>query len=363
VIPRPPVRTPHPQLLLWLFLSFSHLFCAQAQPSTPVSTDLLHLANGARVNCRILAVNDSTISIEYRAPTGSGLLKRDVPWIDVSHVEFAMDDDFQSLLKNRHSLAIADTPKLADQWQKHAPLLPYRNHPIGELGLLYVETLLQNPDPAQQAQALPIITTLITNDWNPSRRQQARLLQLQALAIGERPEETRATAKTYLANADLDPAHAAEIHLILAKLAHKELHQLETDNPRWQDDDLVRPTRDDLFHMLIDHCITPSLFYGTHETPAAEGIALAMQIFIEHHDLPSAAALARELLHLYPGLPQATRATAFLTAHKLPVSPPANREDETLAVSATNPTETAEPVITRRQRYERPPPAKATPPP
>ncbi|WP_138084548.1 hypothetical protein [Phragmitibacter flavus] len=328
-----------------------------AQQPSPPPTDILNLKNGARVSCRVLDITDATISIEYRAPTGAGLLKRDVPWTEVSHVDFAMDSEFQSLLKS--TKPVVDTPKFATQWQKFFPLIKHPNHPVGDLGLLYIQALLQNPDPAAQGQALPIIDTIITSDWNPARRQQAKILHLQALAIRNRPEETRAAAKAFLATPDLDPAQAASTHLILAKLAHKELTQLETDNPRWQDDDLIRPTRNDLFHTLIDHCLTPSLFYGTLESPASEGIALAMQFFIDHQDLPSAAALARDLLQLYPNASQTPQATAFLTKHQLPLTPPTDVEEEIAPAPVEDtPDDSTEPEITRRKRYERPPPTK-----
>ena len=76
-----------------------------------------------------------------------------------------------------------------------------------------------------------------------------------------------------------------EARFVLAKVDFKKLKVLVEENPKWQEDDMVRPDMEKLFHSTVDQFLFPYLFHGTEEEAAARGLmnaAVAYGLFREN---------------------------------------------------------------------------------
>lgn len=323
---------------------------ATAQSPQPAPTDVLQLKTGVSVPCRILATNATTLKIEYRAASGVGSITREVPWADVQAVDFAMEDAF------RAALASTDLAALEAMWNRHSTMLARPHHPVGDLGLSLAKVGLAGSDAAGRALSVQVCRMIESTDWNEERRSQARLLRLRLLVAMDRKDEALKEARGLVQDAGVEPEMSMHAQLLLANTDFDTLKKLEEENPLWSDDDLVRPERERLFHATLDAFLKPSLFHGTLETPAAEGLWGAAQLLHFDGNLSAAANCARDILNLYPSASLAGKAKAFLAQNKLPLEP-SDDEPETVADPKKDAPESAdrEPAVQRRARYAKPP--------
>lgn len=341
-------------LLLLLLLHSGAGVRLPAQSASPPN-DVVVLQNGASVACRIVEATAEMVRIEYRPAGAVGLLTRAVPWAEVRHADFVMDEEFRALLKATD--VKKDGAKLAARWQTGQPLLGRPNHPAGELGLVYAAACLASPDAEMKTKALEICEALDAGDWSQPRRARARLLRLEALVALNRQSEATTQAQKMAADDHEEEESRLRAMLFLGRANFAALRKLEEENPRWEEDDLVEPERHRLFHESVEYFIRPSLFFGTREAEAAQGLWQAAEVFQFDRDLSAAADCARDILHLYAATPQAQQAAELLAKHKLPTEPvveqavmPEVKEEP----KKTAPERPAEPEVTRRKRYEKP---------
>jgi hypothetical protein len=283
--------------------------------------DLLTLSSGATVPCRVVSTTDQHVVIEYQAGTGIVATRREVPWSEVATVDWAMDETFQRFITAPDPAR--DLAPMAAQWQSLQPLLGRPHHPAGDLGLTLANLWLRSGAEKDLAQAAEAARLIGEKDWNPARRQGARLITARVLWQQKQPAQARPMAEGLLREPGLDPAVAAEAHLLLASDGYRELLALEAEHPRWMEDDQVRPRREELFHESLDHALKPCLFYGTGEGSAAAGLLQAARLHEHGLEVEAAAACARDILLLYPATPAAEDARKLLTRHQLPLAPPA----------------------------------------
>jgi len=338
-------------LLSALFLQFAPL--GAQQPATPTS-DTLVLNTGASVACRVISTDEASVKIEYMSPTDRKMQTRDVPWEDILRIDFAMDESFRTMLK---ATTTASLPQMLERWKTMEKLLPRRNHPAGELGLAIIRLALAQQDAGLKQTALALCGKVELDDWDTSRRDQARWLRVQLLDSLGLSADALAEARIIARDEAIQPTLAMQAHLYIATTEFAELKKLEEDNPLWLEDELVRPDRDRLFHNVLDHYLMPSLFHGALEDTATRGLWGAVQLFAFDHDLTSAAHRARDLIKLYPQSAAAKQANAFLTDNRLPLEA-VEEEPEQLkpAEKADAPEpEEREPAVKRRERYTRPP--------
>lgn len=323
---------------------------ATAQSPQPAPTDVLQLKTGVSVACRILETSATTLKIEYRAASGVGSITREVPWADVQAVDFAMEDAF------RAALAGNDLSALEAMWDRYSMMLPRPRHPVGDLGLALAKVALAGSNPASRALSVQVCRMIESKDWEESRRTQARLLRLRLLVAMDRKDEALTEARALLNDTTIDPEMAMHAQLLLANADFSALKKLEEENPLWSEDDLVRPERERLFHATLDTFLKPSLFHGTLEATAAEGLWGAAQLLHFDGNLSAAANCARDILNLYPSASLADKAKAFLAQNKLLLEP-SDDEPETVADPKKDAPESAdrEPAVQRRARYAKPP--------
>jgi hypothetical protein len=176
-----------------------------------------------------------------------------------------------------------------------------------------------------------------------------------------RSEEAVIEARQLTQDPQISAPAAVAAHLLLAHTDFNALKKLDEENPLWLEDDTIRPERETLFHQTLETALKPSLFYGSLEEAAADGLWLAIEVMAFDRSLPDAAHRARDLIHLYPNSPRAAQARRFLEQHHLaldpeaqPDKPPATTGAAT-AGAAPPPSPTGgEPPVQRRARYADP---------
>lgn len=327
-----------------------------ADPADPWP-DTLTLARGTVVRCRIVSASTEAIGIEYpgRGASPQRPMSRQVPWSDLRSAEFAMDPEFHRLTTARDP--VKDTPRLAARWAALASLVGHPNHPAGELALSLARLSLAHPEISARHRALDACRLVAATDWNHSRRHHARLLQANLLAALGRSSDAVHEARLLAEDPVATPDAAMPALVLVARADFAALRKLEEENPKWADDDIVRPEREVLFHRALDSALKPSVFHGALEDPASQGLWTAVELLEFDHQIPAAAANARDLAALYPGSSRATDATAFLQRHRLPLNPATEPDeppppDPESANSAHTPTTTGgEPIVHRRPRY------------
>ncbi|MFN0129429.1 MAG: tetratricopeptide repeat protein [Verrucomicrobiales bacterium] len=320
--------------------------------------DSITLTRGTTVRCRIMSVTEESIVIQYPPRPGSqaAALSRTLAWSDVKAVDFSMDSEFHRLVKVTDPRK--DMPRLVARWTTLAPLLHRPHHPVGELGLALARLALVHPDPQTKHRALSVCEAIASCDWNHSRRHRARLLRAQLFSSAGKNEEASQEARSLVGDPLVAAATGMAAHVMLANLAFSQLRQIDSDHPRWMEDDTIRPKRESLYHQSLDHALSPSAFQGAVEEPATEGLWIAVSLLDYAGQRAAAANTARDLIHLYPKSPAATQAHSFLQRHQLPLDPTAATESHTAEPPAsteppppTSSTPAADPIVRRRPRY------------
>jgi hypothetical protein len=117
-----------------------------------------------------------------------------------------------------------------------------------------------------------------------------------------------------------DPAVLIEAKFVLAEASLQDFKKLLKNNPRWQEDEFVRPEHDRLYHATLDLLLFPYLFHGTEEAQAARGLSRAIEMLTLSGEIPEAIELAQDLVFLYPETAPAASARSFLEANPQPKS-------------------------------------------
>ena len=347
-----------------------------APKATPAATwpDAVTLKTGIEVHCRIVTATTNSVLIEYpRRHLGQGSpMTREVPWSGIKSAEFSMDAAFRSLLTATDP--VKDVPRAAARWTQLMPLLGRPHHPAGALGLALARLSVKHPSPQIRMQGIITCQSLAAGDWDASRRDDARLIKAQLLMSLGRSEEAVIEARQLTQDPHISAPAAVAAHLLLAHTDFNALKKLDEENPLWIEDDTIRPEREALFHQTLETALKPSLFHGSLEETAADGLWLAIEVMAFDRSLPDAAHGARDLIHLYPNSPRAAQARRFLEQHHLALDPKAQPDDPPAPPSAPTPRAPPPPAPTgrgtpvqRRARYADPvtltQPTTSTPPP
>lgn len=297
---RNPVRHLHlaQALLLALFLP------------TPSSSaqDIITLVNGARQPGRVISVDATTIRIQATTIPGQSPATVALPRSQIRSVAFGETPVLLDLAGNPKGRAV----ELLRLWNERQSLLSLPESAVGALGLAVGEDMLRSPDPARKSAALAHFERLAKEDWDPARRALAAQGRLRALiAVGRAAEAVAAARK--IAEETSDPTILTEAKQVLGEASLAEFKRFLEENPRWEDDPLVRPERHRLYHATLDLFLFGHLF-GGGSPAAARGLWGAIQTYRLAGDLASARETARDIEVLYPGTPQATFAAEFVAS-------------------------------------------------
>jgi len=266
--------------------------------------DIVHLTDGDPIAGIIVMLTDELCRIEQRREVGSS--RFDIPLSRVRYIDFREDPELERLL--RAPDLVEHGQALAEAWSSRLLRLGLPNHPAGRVGLVYADLLREQGahNVALLERALRIYGMVEGQDWDEARRAVAKQGRLQVmLLLGDTEGVVREARR--MAEVEEDPALLIQARRVLADIDFERLRRLEDEHPRWDLDDEIRPERQDLFHRVIDAYLNPYLFFGTYEEEAAEGLAMAAEVYEFGGEIEEAVARREDLLALYPRTAAAVR--------------------------------------------------------
>lgn len=278
--------------------------------------DILYLKNGESIACRVDDLTDTIVNFSLPPPPGTagGSARRTVPTAGIEYIEFDFREGEAALFEKRHE---ATAGELQAWWDFSFPHLHRPRSRTAAYGIAYAEALLRESPDTAAPRALSIFDRIIERAWAPADVVLAKQGRLRALmALGDL--ETATVEAQRLASQTEDAGLLIEVKYLLATADFQKLRALQEEHPRWEDDDEVRPERNQLYHRVLDLFLWPHLFHATHEEAAARGLAGAARLFLFAGEIASARARWEDLIHLYPATTFAADAKTLLESHPPP---------------------------------------------
>jgi hypothetical protein len=300
---------------------------AAAIPLSAPAQDVVFRRGGGITSGKIAAVDPAGVKVEVFLVENQPPAILSLPRGDIDRVDFAENEKLSQVLK---TAALEQLPNVERFWAARSSWIDMPESLAGEAGLVLGDLMLASEDAARHRKALDVFKEVESKDWSPERRARARQGRLRALVKVGRATEALAEA-AHLAQSAEDPEVLLEAKLVLAEGAAKALRDLVSENPRWEQDDEVRPEHYRLYQEAIDLFLFPYLFHGSDSAAASRGLWGAVELyrFTARPDL--AEATARDIVALYPNSSQAPLAKRFL----------ADRESTRQAPGGKNPEEAA----------------------
>lgn len=300
-----------------------------AQMPTP-ALDTLVMTTGERRPAKILSLDAQGFSVEVVLAPGQGSGTMRIPRGSVSQVEFAPDPARDNLIAKATSTQLASVAAL---WQKWEPFLNIPRSPAPKIGQRYTALLLESGDAAQAQKALALSQRLEKEGWNAEDRALAKQGRLRGMVAAGQADAAVAEAREIVKTASGE--EAVEARYILAVANDHLLRTLLEENPRWEEDDRIRPERARLLNDALDDYLYPSLFAGAVAEPSARGLWGAIGIYKLTGEKELARESAQDIVTLYAGTHYAKLAQDYLTSlPKEPKPPSGAAVADPLALSA-----------------------------
>jgi len=285
------------------FLFFMAVVAALLSTKTSAQ-DVLHLKSGEVLNCQIEAITDNILTYQVSVDLGGGKTassRRTISPAVIDYIEFApLPGEVEALGEPER----ADRKVLEKLWFDLSRHLHRPRSNAGKVGLAYADALLKSDKEYEWNEALQLFDRIREKDWDETNRQAAFQGRLRSLIqIGDL--ETALHEANQLAEQSEDPGMLIEARYALAQVDFKSLRKLESENPKWEEDDTVRPDRNRLYHRILDQFLWPYLFHGTEEEAAARGLVAAAETYAFGGDLEAARDSLNDVLALYPNTRQA----------------------------------------------------------
>ncbi|MGH8046783.1 MAG: hypothetical protein ACREKL_06020 [Chthoniobacterales bacterium] len=284
---------------------------AVAQTGEVADTIFMSDAAGTRRVGHIVGIDEKSLKVELPLP-GGAMATVGVPRMQVSRVEFAPNAARDRLIA---APTAANAPALGTEWQRWKPFLAVPKSPAAVVGNAYASALLAAGNANLAAQALEIFKSIEQGAWSEQDVAAAKRGRLRALVATGHAADAVAEAEA-LAKESEDPTVLIEAKFILAEASQAKLRKLVEDNPRWNEDPVVKPEHDRLTNEALDLYLHPYLFLGSETEAASRGLWGAVQIYRFTGDDANAIESARDLTTIYAGTRYAAMAKDYLD--KLP---------------------------------------------
>lgn len=289
-----------------------HALYSQTMPSTPVM-DVVHLENGSVLTGRVLRLATPGISMQVQLPGVTGTAMRDIALDQVKFIDFApLPGELEALAAPQTA---ASQARLLELWRDKSVNLRWKAGNAGQIGLVYAGELMKQTDPALLDRALHIYELVEREDWDLTRRDEAKKGRLRALIALKRIDAAIQEAQQ-LAQKSEDPSLLLEARQVLAMAEFEKLKAYEGDHPRWMEDEDLTAERTRLYHSTLDQFLFAPLNHGSVEDKAAEALWSVVQVHQFAKEPMRALERARDLVELYPSAPQAAHARTMLDAVK-----------------------------------------------
>lgn len=271
--------------------------------------DVIYLKTGESAVCRIDAITDNIVNFTLLSDPGpaGGSARRTIPTERVEKFVFAFLPEEKEVFENRESMSAEVLEKWWNVWFAH---LKRPRSRTAAYGVAMANAFLrENPEKDGQ-RALSIFDRVIERAWSEDDIAAAKQGRLRALmALGDL--ETATHEAQLLVGETEDPRLLIEVKYLLAKADFESLKQLVEENPKWEEDDNVRPKRNDLYHAVVDQFLWPHLFHAPRTEEAARGLASAAEVYEFSGEKELALAAWTDLETLYPNTELAKQAPAM----------------------------------------------------
>ena len=260
--------------------------------------DVIVLKNGQYAACEIEALTDNilTFTLIQRGASQGGVARRTINTSEVAYVEFDFEPGEEEAFAAKETL---DMESVEAWWNHHFAHLHRPRSRTGAWGIALGYALLDKDVDLYGYRALQLFERIADRAWSEIDIAAAKRGQLHALmALGEL--ERAITEANILAGQTEDPELLIEVKHLLAEADFARLRELEEEHPRWNEDDEVRPERNELYHSIIDQFMWPYLFHAAREEAAARGLLGAGLVYEFGGDAGLATNAYRDLIALYP---------------------------------------------------------------
>jgi tetratricopeptide (TPR) repeat protein len=292
--------------------------------TTLSAQDIIYLKTGESLACRVDALTDNIVNFTLlsNAGTAGGSARRTVPAAQVDYVEFDFREGEAAFFERRNA---ATSEQLKSWWDYYFPHLHRPRSRAAAYGIAFAAALLRETPETAGERALSIFDRIIERAWSADDIALAKQGRLRTLmALGDL--ETATVEARLLASQTEDPGLLIEVNYLLAMADFQKLKTLQEEHPRWEEDDEVRPERNEIYHRAVDQFLWPHLFHATREEVAARGLAGAAGLYLFAGEIEAARARWDDLVHLYPDSTFATEAKTLLETHPSTTTAPNDTE-------------------------------------
>ena len=275
--------------------------------------DVVHLRDGTTMAGQIEVITDDFVNVRTTVSIGGGRTasaKRQFKMNQVDYIDFAALPGEVEALQDPQS---AGVKALVELWKQRRMHVHRPNSAAGQLGLLVAQEYLKSDSDYDFKLALDLYATLENEAWKQETRNAAREGRLRALIALKRLDEAMAEARKLAAESE-DSRMLIEAKFVLARADFENLKQLVKDNPKWPEDDIVRPEIEALYHSTVDQFLYAYLFHGTESESAARGLMSAASVYLLFEKFTLANACAEDVIALYPQTSMAEQAKKLLGA-------------------------------------------------
>jgi hypothetical protein len=265
-------------------------------PVLLLSQDVIFRTNGQTSGGKVIGIQAPYLRVEVPLSPDQPNAIVSISLADIDHVDFGETAEVEKYLDKVTQPEFHNVEKL---WWQRQSLLELPESTAGAFALKMGNLLMESRLKQNYRLALQFFRRVERKDWSEKRRLKAREGRLRALVKLGRADEAVAEAAR-LAVSSEDPELVIEAKFVLAQASKNALEMLVEDNPRWIEDDEVRPERDKLYHRTLDLFLFAHLFHGDHTEQAARGLWNAIKVYQEAGESDQAFGRAGDLLAIYP---------------------------------------------------------------
>lgn len=260
--------------------------------------DVIVLKNGQYAACEIEALTDNIVTFTMHQQEGDrgGVIRRTIKTSEVDYVEFDFEPGEEEAFSNRAAL---DRETVEKWWTHYFAHLHRPRSRTAAWGIALGYALIEEDSELYGSRALQLFDRIAERAWSGIDVAAAKRGRLRAMMATGDLERASSEAKN-LATQTEDPELLIEVKYLLAQADFERLKKLEEDNPRWYDDDDVRPLRNELYQGVIDQFMWPYLFHAAQEKAASRGLFQAGVVYEFGGDEERSINAYRDLVALYP---------------------------------------------------------------
>lgn len=279
--------------------------------------DTVTLVGGERKTGRILGMEGEELVLAAQPVPGLPHVEMRLPKSRLAALEFDADPSREEFLQ---SAGQEQLPEVGLLWDRFAPLLALPGSPSARIGLRHGLLLLAANHGGGGGNPLALFERIAGAAPTAAEREAARQGVLRCLLAGRQRERAETEADSICRTPCGTPL-LAEARLTLGLVQASRLRAFLEDNPRWREDDFVRPERDRLHASALDCLLGAALLPGVPGELAARGLRAAMDVHALAGDTVRARVVAQDLAAFHAGTGEAAAALEWLGAQREKADP------------------------------------------